>query len=197
MGALKGSNGHHLAAPSVKSHVQGWWSGRRSDVMTNRIEARCRAKGLRLTGPRKLIAQVIAEAHDHPDVPELHRRVAEHDDGVSLATVYRAVKRFEELGIIERHAFQDGRARYELAAKRHHDHLIDIGTGKVIEFRSEEIERLQAEIADQLGYELVGHRLELYARRVERGIADGTPHDRRTERGHSAATIAGRRTRTG
>ena len=153
--------------------------------MTNRIEARCRAKGLRLTAPRKLIAQVLAETHDHPDVPELHRRVAEHDEGVSLATVYRAVKRFEELGIIERHAFRDGRARYEPAVKRHHDHLIDIGSGKVIEFRSEEIERLQAEIAERLGYELVGHRLELYARRVERNPAEGTPRDRRATRGRA------------
>lgn len=132
--------------------------------MTNRIEAQCRALGIRLTGPRKLIAEVLAEANDHPDVPELHRRVAARDETVSLSTVYRTVKRFEEQGILERHAFQDGRARYEKASKKHHDHLIDLATGKVIEFRSEEIERLQAEIAQRLGYELVGHRLELYAR---------------------------------
>jgi Fur family ferric uptake transcriptional regulator len=130
--------------------------------MSNRIETQCRAKGLRLTGQRRLIAQVLAEAHDHPDVPELHRRVAEQDDRVSLATVYRTVKRLQEQGIIERHAFRDGRARYEAATKKHHDHLIDLETGKVIEFRSEEIERLQAEIARRLGYELVGHHLELY-----------------------------------
>ena len=114
---------------------------------TNRIEAQCRAKGLRLTGQRKLISKLIADAHDHPDVPELHRRAAKLDNRVSLATVYRTVKRFKELGVIERHAFQDGRARYERASRAHHDHLIDIATGKVIEFRSEEIERLQAEIA--------------------------------------------------
>jgi Fur family transcriptional regulator, ferric uptake regulator len=121
---------------------------------------------MRLTGQRRLIAEVLAEAHDHPDVPELHRRVAARDERVSLATVYRTVKRFEEEGILERHAFRDGRARYEAAPEGHHDHLIDLQTGKVIEFRSEEIERLQAEIARRLGYDLVGHRLELYANPV-------------------------------
>ncbi len=131
--------------------------------MINRIEAQCRAKGLRLTGPRRLIAQILAEAHDHPDVPELHRRAVEHDDRVSLATVYRTMKRFEELGIIERHEFRDGRARYEQVPHKHHDHLIDVQTGRVIEFRSEEIERLQDEVARGLGYRIVGHRLELYA----------------------------------
>ena len=134
--------------------------------MKNRIETQARAKGLRLTGQRKLIAEVLAGAHDHPDVYELHRRVAEHDERIALATVYRTVRKFEELGIIERHSFQDGRARYEPSARRHHDHLIDVETGDVVEFRSEDIERLQAEIAKRLGYELVGHRLELYARRI-------------------------------
>lgn len=129
----------------------------------NRIEAQCLAKGMRLTGQRRLIAAVLAESEDHPDVPELHRRVAQRDKTISLSTVYRTVKRFEEQGIIERHAFQDGRARYEKASKDHHDHLIDLETGKVVEFRSEDIEHLQAEIARRLGYELVGHRLELYA----------------------------------
>jgi Fur family transcriptional regulator, ferric uptake regulator len=132
----------------------------------NRIEQQCRNRGLRLTGQRRLIAEVLAEAHDHPDVPELHRRVAARDKGISLATVYRTVKRLEETGILERHAFRDGRARYEAAPTKHHDHLIDLQTGKVIEFRSEEIERLQAEIARRLGYDLVGHRLELYANPV-------------------------------
>ena len=134
--------------------------------MTNRIETQARARGLRLTGQRKLIAEVLACAQDHPDVYELHRRVAEHDNRIALATVYRTVRRFEELGIIERHAFQDGRARYKPSTRRHHDHLIDVETGKVVEFQSEEIERLQAEIAKRLGYELVGHRLELYSRRI-------------------------------
>lgn len=131
--------------------------------MANRIEAQCRVKGMRLTGQRRLIAEVLSEAEDHPDVPELHRRVAKRDERVSLATVYRTVKRLEVEGIIERHAFRDGPARYERASRKHHDHLIDLDTGKVIEFTSPEIERLQNEIAQRLGYKLVGHRLELYA----------------------------------
>jgi len=142
--------------------------------MPSRIEAQCRAKGIRLTGQRRLIAEVLSGAKDHPDVAELHRRVAVRDSGVSLATVYRTVKRLETEGIIERHEFQDGRARYERASKGHHDHLIDLETGKVIEFQSATIEQLQEEIAHRLGYEIVGHRLELYAvpRRRTRG---GTP----------------------
>jgi len=132
--------------------------------VSNRIEAQCRTKGIRLTGQRRLIAEVLSQAQDHPDVQELHRRVAERDQGISLATVYRTVKRLEAEGILERHAFQDGRARYERASRKHHDHLIDLETGKVIEFTSPEIERLQEEITQRLGYELVGHRLELYAR---------------------------------
>jgi Fur family ferric uptake transcriptional regulator len=131
--------------------------------MTNRIEAQCRMKGLRLTGQRRLIAQVLSEADDHPDVPELHRRVAERDPRVSLATVYRTVKRLEGEGILERHAFQDGRFRYEKVPKEHHDHLIDMESGQVIEFRNSEIERLQQAVARELGYKLVSHRLELYA----------------------------------
>ncbi len=133
--------------------------------MTNRIEAQCRAKGMRLTGPRRVIAQVLAEARDHPDAAELHRRVVEKDPRVSLPTVYRTVKRFEAEGILERHEFRDGRGRYEKTKKVHHDHLIDMATGRVIEFRSVEIERLQEEIALRLGYRLVGHRLELYGER--------------------------------
>ena len=132
-------------------------------MTTNRIEAQCRASGMRLTGQRKLIAQVLSDAHDHPDVAEVHRRVSERDSRVSLATVYRTVKRLELAGILERHAFRDGRARYEMATKKHHDHLIDLDSGQVVEFRSPEIERLQAEIARRFGYRLVGHRLELYA----------------------------------
>jgi Fur family ferric uptake transcriptional regulator len=131
--------------------------------MANRIEAQCREKGLRLTGQRRVIAEVLSKAHDHPDVYELHRRVARRDAGISLATVYRTVRRLEAEGILERHEFRDGRARYEAAAGQHHDHLIDLETGKVIEFSSPEIERLQAEIARRLGFKLVGHRLELYA----------------------------------
>ena len=130
---------------------------------TNRIEAQCRAKGMRLTDQRRLIAQVLSEAQDHPDVFELHRRVVTQCPHVSLATVYRTVRRLEAEGILERHEFRDGHARYEPASKKHHDHLIDLETGNVIEFRNAEIERLQEEIARRLGYRLVSHRLELYA----------------------------------
>jgi Fur family ferric uptake transcriptional regulator len=127
-----------------------------------RIEAACREKGMRVTGQRRIIAQVVAELRDHPDVNELHRRVAEIDERISLSTVYRTLKRFEELGILERHEFRDGRARYESTPAVHHDHLIDLTTGRILEFYSEDIERLQNEIARKLGYHVVGHRLELY-----------------------------------
>ena len=127
-----------------------------------RIETACREKGVRVTGQRRIIAQVVAELRDHPDVNELHRRVAEIDGRISLSTVYRTLKRFEELGILERHEFRDGRARYESTPAVHHDHLIDLTTGRILEFHSEDIERLQNEIARKLGYHLVGHRLELY-----------------------------------
>ena len=133
------------------------------------IEARCRAKGVRLTGQRRAIAEVLAEAHDHPDTYELHRRVARRHSRISLATVYRTVRRLEAEGILERHEFRDGRARYETAARKHHDHLIDLETGSVIEFSSPEIERLQDEIASRLGYRIAGHRLELYARPLRTG----------------------------
>ncbi len=132
---------------------------RRSDA----IERACREKGLRMTGQRKIIAQVLDSAEDHPDVVELHRRAAEVDDRISLSTVYRTVKLFETEGILERLDFRDGRSRYEQAAREHHDHLINLETGAVIEFRSEEIEALQNEIARRLGYKVVYHRLELYA----------------------------------
>lgn len=129
----------------------------------NEIEKLCRAHGLRMTGQRRVIASIIAEAQDHPDIVELHRRATLIDANISLSTVYRTMKLFEDQGIIERHQFGDGRARYESAPTEHHDHLIDLKTGKVIEFQSDEIEALQAEIARKLGYRLVHHRLELYA----------------------------------
>lgn len=135
--------------------------------MSNRIEQECRASGMRLTGQRRLIAHVLAEAHDHPDVAELHRRVAQRYAGISLTTIYRTVKLLEQAGILERHRFRRGRACYEKASKKHHDHLIDLAGGEVIEFRSPEIERLQVEIARQLGFRLVGYRLELYGVRLE------------------------------
>lgn len=133
--------------------------------MTNDgIEARCEEKGLRMTEQRRVIARVLSEAVDHPDVEELHRRAAARDPRISIATVYRTVKLFEEAGILERLEFRDGRARYEDAERDHHDHLIDLQTGNVVEFIDEEIERLQRRVAERLGYELVDHRLELYCR---------------------------------
>ena len=125
------------------------------------IEAACRAKGLRVTGPRRIIAGILDEAEDHPDVVELHRRAASLDPGLSLSTVYRTVKLFEEAGILDKLEFGDGRARYEDAERDHHDHLIDVNSGDVIEFVDPEIEALQERIAARLGYKLVGHRLEL------------------------------------
>jgi Fur family ferric uptake transcriptional regulator len=127
------------------------------------IERACRAKGLRITGPRRVIARVIGEAEDHPDVVELHRRAVALDHGISLSTVYRTVKLLENEGIIERLDFRGERSRYERAPPEHHDHLIDLDSGTVIEFRSEEIEALQTEVARRLGFRLVSHRLELYA----------------------------------
>jgi Fur family transcriptional regulator, ferric uptake regulator len=129
----------------------------------NNIEALCVAKGMRMTEQRRVIARVLADSADHPDVEELYRRCSKVDEHISISTVYRTVKLFEDAGIIERHDFRDGRARYEQLPESHHDHLINLRTGEVIEFQSEEIERLQAEIARRLGYRLVDHRLELYA----------------------------------
>lgn len=126
------------------------------------IEALCQAKGLRITEQRRVIARVLSESQDHPDVEELHRRAAAIDKGISIATVYRTVRLFEDAGILERHDFRDGRSRYEPTPEEHHDHLIDIDTGEVIEFTDPRIEALQAEIAERLGYRLVDHRLELY-----------------------------------
>ena len=126
------------------------------------IEQKCIEKGLRMTDQRRVIARVLSEAADHPDAEELHRRAAAVDANISLATVYRTVKLFEDSGIIERHDFRDGRSRYEESPKEHHDHLIDAKSGAVIEFQSDEIEKLQVEIARKLGYRLVDHRLELY-----------------------------------
>jgi len=126
------------------------------------IEEACHAKGMRMTDQRRVIARVLTAADDHPDVEELHRRAVAIDDNISISTVYRTVKMFEDAGIIARHEFGDGRSRYEPVPDEHHDHLIDLRSGRVVEFRSEEIERLQEEIARRLGYQIVGHRLELY-----------------------------------
>lgn len=126
------------------------------------LEKRCTEKGLRMTGQRRVIAKVLEEAQDHPDVEDLYSRASKIDSHISIATVYRTVKLLEETGMLERHEFRDGRARYEIVPEDHHDHLIDLKTGHVIEFANEEIERLQEKIAHDLGYKLVDHRLELY-----------------------------------
>jgi Fur family ferric uptake transcriptional regulator len=130
--------------------------------MARGIIQRCADRGLRLTGPRRVIAQVLETSHDHPDVEELHARVARLDPRVSRATVYRTVKLFDAEGILDKVDFGDGRARYETADRAHHDHLIDLSTGRVIEFVDAEIEKLQEKIARRLGYRLKGHRMELY-----------------------------------
>jgi len=128
----------------------------------DRIEKLCVEKGMRMTEQRRVIARVVSASQDHPDVEELHRRAVAVDSGISIATVYRTVRLFEDSGILERHDFRDGRSRYEEVPEHHHDHLIDMRSGKVVEFIDEEIERLQQEIARRLGYKLVDHRLELY-----------------------------------
>lgn len=134
------------------------------------IEALCHAKGLRITEQRRVIARVLSEARDHPDVEELHRRASAVDRGISIATVYRTVRLFEEAGILERHDFRDGRSRYEPTPDEHHDHLIDIETGKVIEFHDADLEKLQNAIAERLGFRLVDHRLELYGVPMKDGV---------------------------
>ncbi len=130
--------------------------------MADTIIERCEAQGLRLTEQRRVVARVLEDSDDHPDVEELYARASAIDAGISLATVYRTVKLFEEAGILEKLEFRDGRARYEDAERDHHDHLIDLNSGEVIEFVDAEIEELQERIADKLGYDLKGHRLELY-----------------------------------
>jgi Fur family ferric uptake transcriptional regulator len=136
--------------------------------MNATILERCEAAGLRLTAPRRVVAEVLEDAADHPDVETIHARAAARDASISLATVYRTVALFEEAGILERREFGDGRARWEDAEREHHDHLIDVQTGEVIEFVDPEIEALQERIARRLGYELRGHRLELFAVRRRR-----------------------------
>lgn len=130
--------------------------------MPSRLETKCAQNGLKMTGQRRIIARVLSESADHPDVEMLHQRAHKLDPKISIATVYRTVRLFEESGIIEKHDFGDGRARYEEMGEEHHDHLIDLKSGKVIEFSNDEIEKLQRMIADKLGYRLVEHRLELY-----------------------------------
>jgi Fur family ferric uptake transcriptional regulator len=133
-----------------------------SPILPDRIEKLCIDKGMRMTEQRRVIARVLSLAHDHPDVEELHRRAHAVDPHISIATVYRTVRLFEEAGIITRHEFRDGRARYEEHSERHHDHLINLQTGEVVEFVDDEIESLKEAIAHKLGFKLIDHRLELY-----------------------------------
>ena len=136
--------------------------------MNDNIESKCIKKGLRLTDQRKLIAQVMSESEDHPDVDELHKRVNKLDSKISIATVYRTVKLFEEAGIFAKHEFKGTKARYEQTTREHHDHLIDINTGEIIEFVNQDIENLQKKVAEKLGYKLVDHRLELYGSKIKK-----------------------------
>ena len=133
-----------------------------TNTMQSRLENLCIKRGMKMTGQRRVIARVLSDADDHPDVEELYKRSSQVDNNISIATVYRTVRLFEEAGLLDRHDFGDGRARYEEASGEHHDHLIDVKSGKVIEFHDEEIEQLQHKIASKLGYKLVGHRMELY-----------------------------------
>jgi Fur family ferric uptake transcriptional regulator len=132
------------------------------------IEALCAERGLRITEQRRIIARVLSESEDHPDVEQLHKRASAVDPKISIATVYRTVRLFEDAGILDRHDFGDGRARYEATPEAHHDHLIDVETGRVVEFVDPELEALQRQIAEKLGYRLVDHRMELYGVRLDR-----------------------------
>jgi Fur family ferric uptake transcriptional regulator len=134
----------------------------------NKIEEKCKVKGVRLTDQRRVIADVMSNSNDHPDVDELHKRVNKIDKKISIATVYRTVKLFEEFGIVEKHDFKGGKARYEESPDEHHDHLIDINSGKIIEFVDKEIEILQNKVAKKLGYKLVDHKLELYGSKIKK-----------------------------
>ena len=136
--------------------------------MSSAIEKECIKRGLRLTDQRRLVAKIMSESNDHPDVDELHRRVNKLDSKISIATVYRTVKLFEEYGAIEKHEFKDGRSRYEAIEDHHHDHLIDIESGDIHEFTNEEIENIQRKVAESLGYKLVDHRLELYGIKIKK-----------------------------
>ena len=136
--------------------------------MSNVIENKCIQQGVRLTDQRKLVAKVMSESTDHPDVDELHKRVNKIDSKISIATVYRTVKLFEEAGVVAKHDFKGTKARYEEATQEHHDHLIDVNTGEITEFVNEDIEKLQQKVAEKLGYKLVDHRLELYGLKIKK-----------------------------
>ena len=136
--------------------------------MSRDIENKCKEKGVRLTDQRKLIAKIMSESESHPDVDELHKKVSKFDSKISIATVYRTVKLFEEAGIVAKHDFKGNKSRYEQAPEEHHDHLIDVNSGEITEFVNEEIEKLQKQVAEKLGYKLVDHRLELYGSKIKK-----------------------------
>ena len=136
--------------------------------MSSDIESKCKQKGVRLTDQRRLIAKAMSETGSHPDVDELHKKVSRYDSKISIATVYRTVKLFEEAGIIAKHDFKGNKSRYEQTSEEHHDHLIDINSGEITEFVNEEIEKLQKQVAEKLGYKLIDHRLELYGSKIKK-----------------------------
>ena len=136
--------------------------------MSADIESKCKQKGVRLTDQRKLIAKVMSDSESHPDVDELHKKVNKFNSKISIATVYRTVKLFEEAGVVSKHDFKGSKSRYEQAPEEHHDHLIDINSGEITEFVNEEIEKLQKQVAEKLGYKLVDHRLELYGSKIKK-----------------------------
>ena len=136
--------------------------------MSTDIESKCKQKGVRLTDQRKLIAKIMSDSESHPDVDELHKKISKLDSKISIATVYRTVKLFEEAGIVAKHDFKGSKSRYEQAPEEHHDHLIDINSGEITEFVNEEIEKLQKQVSEKLGYKLVDHRLELYGSKIKK-----------------------------
>ena len=156
-------------------------TGHDAELDADRIENLCIEKGMRMTEQRRVIARVLSLAHDHPDVEEVYHRASRVDSRISIATVYRTVRLFEEAGILERHDFRDGRSRYEQVTEEHHDHLIDLSTGRVIEFHNDDIERLQKIIARELGFDLVDHRLELYGVPLGRDKKSGPGETRKKD----------------
>ncbi len=161
--------------------------------MTSQLERLCVEKGLKMTDQRRVIARVLSESSDHPDVEQVYNRATKVDPRISIATVYRTVKLFEEASILDRHDFGDGRARYEEVPEAHHDHLIDVNSGEVIEFCDQEIERLQREAAARLGYRLVGHRLELFAVRDTKRVREAEAPGEGGPGGPAKGAASGRR----
>jgi Fur family ferric uptake transcriptional regulator len=151
-----------MTTPITKHHAKSYQAAEDAATVISRLEQLCIDKGMRMTDQRRVIARVLSDAEDHPDVEEVYRRASAVDNRISIATVYRTVRLLEDAGILERHDFRAGRSRYEQVSEEHHDHLIDLQTGDVVEFRNEQIERLQELIARELGFRLVDHRLELY-----------------------------------